>query len=123
MTLGADLTQDAMDAFSGELHDVTLTRPASSAYDVNDPTAAPTGDDATYACEGIAFNYARRDIDGSRIMKGDYRVVILRGSLAVLPETGDRVSIPPPGGTVATTARVIDVEAVTDAAVTLHVRG
>jgi hypothetical protein len=117
------LTDDAMAAFSGELHDATLTQQAISALDVSDPTAAPTATPVTHACEGVAFNYAQRDIDGTRIRKGDYRVVILRGSLSVLPNDGDSVSIPPPGGTVAVTGRVVAVEAVTQAAITLQVRG
>lgn len=112
-----------MDAFSGELYSATLTRTAESAYDVNDPTGASTGSATQYDCEGIAFTYQQRDIDGSRVMKGDYRVVILRGSIAIIPRTGDAISIPPPGETVAKSATVVNVDAVTEAAITLQVRG
>lgn len=122
MSLGQDFSADAMAAFSGELYEATLTRPASSAYDANDPTAAPTGTPTEYACEGIAFRYAQSDIDGTRIMRGDYRVVILRGSLSVIPATGDTIAVPPPGLTTTQTGRVIAVEAVTEAQITLQVR-
>jgi hypothetical protein len=107
--------------FSGRLNDATLTQQASSAYDASDPTAAPTGTPTAIACEGLAFEYQRRDIDGTRVVKGDYQVVLLRGS--VMPAPGDLISIPPPGSTVAASARVIAVEAVTEAFTTLQVRG
>lgn len=123
MSLGQDFAADAMAAFSGELYDAVLSRPPVSAYDASDATAGPTGSPTTYDCEGIAFAYERRDIDGSRVVKNDYRVVILRGSLEVLPQNGDSISIPPPGATVAATARVINVEAVTEAFITIQVRG
>lgn len=123
MSLGQDFSQDALDAFSGELYDATLTQQAESAYDENDATAGSTGSTTEYDCEGIAFEYQRRDIDGSRIVKGDYRVVILRGSLAVEPKPGDSISIPPPGSETPATARVVLLEASTEAAYVVQVRG
>lgn len=123
MSLGQDFGADALAAFGGQLYDATLTRKAESAYDFNDPAAASTGGTTTYNCQGIAFRYGRRDIDGSRIMKSDYRVVILRASLATIPADGDAISIPPPGESVAKNGRVIAVELVTEAQVTIQVRG
>ncbi len=123
MTLGQDFTADAMAAFSGELHDATLTQQADTAYDADNPTAAPTSSPVPHACEGIAFEYQRRDIDGTRVVKGDYRVVLLRGSLSVDPQPGDSISIPPPGSSTPAPARVVNIEAVTDAQITLQVRG
>lgn len=124
MSLGQDFEADAMDAFSGELNDAVLTKQAESALDIDDPTAAPTTTPATHACEGYAFKYEQRLIDGSRIMKGDYLVVLLRGSLSVMPTPGDTLSIPPPGSsTPAAGQRVIAIEAVTEAQITLQVRG
>lgn len=123
MSLGQDFEADALSAFGGQLYDATLTRPASSAYDLDDPTAAPEGDDAEYDCEGIAFTYEQRLIDGTRIMKGDYRVVILRGTLSVVPAPGDMIDIPPPGSDTPATARVIALEAMTEAQITIQVRG
>jgi hypothetical protein len=123
MALGQDFEADALEAFSGELYDATLTQQPAQAYNENDPTAAPTSTPVTHTCEGIAFTYAARDIDGTRITKNDYRVVLLKGSLSVAPRPGDTVSIPPPGSTTPANARVINVEAVTEAAITLQVRG
>ena len=123
MSLGEDFTSDAMEAFSGELEAATLTRLVESAYDPNNATGASTGGTTTYPCEGIAFTYKIDDIDGTRVVRGDYRVVILRGSIAVVPQPGDSISIPPPGQTVAKNARVVNVEAVTEAQVTIQVRG
>jgi hypothetical protein len=114
---------EALAAFSGELYSATLTRPPTSAYDANDATAGPTGTPTTFACEGQAFSYMQRDIDGTRVVKGDYRVVILRGSLSTLPVPGDSISIPPPGESVARSARVINIEVVTEWQLTIQVRG
>lgn len=107
----------------GRLHEATLTRPANSVIDVNDPTAAPTGTATTDPCEGYAFDYELRDIDGTRIMKGDVAIVFLRGTLVSDPQPGDLVAIPPPGGSSAQTFRVIAIEAITEAFVTVQARG
>jgi len=123
MTLATASAERMLARFSGRLNAATLSRPANSAYDANDPTAAPTGTPTSDACEGYAFDYEQRDIDGTRIMKGDYCVVLLRGSLAALPAAGDKVTIPPPGDAIAKTGTVIRVESVTEAAVTVQVRG
>lgn len=123
MTIATASADRMLARFQGRLHAATLTRPASSAIDPNDPTAAPTGAPAIHNCDAYAFDYEQRDIDGTRIMKGDYAVTILRGSLAVIPQPGDSVSVPPPGEAVAKSARVIHVEAVTEAFVTVQVRG
>lgn len=123
MSLGRDFSTIALSRFSGRLYDATLTQQAVSEYDDSDPTAAPTSTPIAHACEGIAFTYELRRIDGVRVIKGDYRVVLLRGSLSVMPAPGDTISIPPPNETAAQTGRVIDVEAVTEAAITLQVRG
>lgn len=111
-----------MAVFSGELESATLTKKAETAYDVNDPTAAPSSVPVDHACEGIAFNYAQHQIDGTHILRGDYRVVLLRGSLDVLPVALDTILIPPPGEDVAVIGTVVAVEAVTEAQVTLQVR-
>jgi hypothetical protein len=121
--LGRDGTAATLARFEGRLHSATLSRPAESALDVNDPTAAPTGSATTDACEGYAFDYEQRDIDGTRILKGDYAVTLLRGTLSVVPRPGDTIAIPPPGSSTPATARVINVEALTEAFVTVQVRG
>jgi hypothetical protein len=107
---------------SGRLVDATLTRPANSALDVNNPTAAPTGSPTTFSVEAYAFAYGRDDIDGTRILANDYIVFLLRTS-AVLPQTGDLIDVPPPGEAGSKTGSVIAIEAVTEAFVTMQVRG
>lgn len=118
-----DDASDVLAAFAGELYEATLSRPPTTAYDENDATGGPSGSPTEYECEGIAFNYEQRDVDGTRIVKGDYRVVLLRGSLAIVPRPGDSISIPPPGTQTAVSARVISIEAVTSAQITMQVRG
>lgn len=123
MVLGRDGTAVTLARFGGRLHDATLSRPANSAIDPDDPTAAPTGADNEIDCEGYAFDYELRDVDETRILKGDYAVTLLRGTLSFDPQPGDLVSIPPPGSDTPRAARVIRVEAVTEAFVTVQVRG
>lgn len=123
MTLGQDFEQDAMDAFSGELYDATLTRQADTPPDPDDPTGAPSSSPVAHPCEAYPFTYQQRDIDGTRVVKGDFRVVILRGSIDVEPIPGDSISIPPPGSTTPAPATVVRLEAATEAAYTVQVRG
>lgn len=122
MPLGRDPGAISLARFSGRLNNATLTQQTSTPYDVNNPTAAPSSVPVAHACEGLAFTYANRDIDGTRVLKNDYRVVLLRASLAVMPATDDKISIAPPGESVAIEGTVIRVEAVTDAQVTMQVR-
>lgn len=123
MTLASGAADRMFARFSGRLYDATLTQQASQALDASNPTAAPSTTPVVHACEGIAFTYAARDIDGTRVVKNDYRVVLLKGSLSVMPGPGDVISIPPPGSDTAATARVVRVESVTEAAITLQARG
>lgn len=122
MTLASASAARMQARFAGRLSTLTLTRTASSALDPDDPTAAPTGIATNYSGEGYAFDYEQSDIDGTRVMRGDFRVTILR-SLAVIPEPGDAVTIPPPGEVSAKTVRIVAVEAVTEAFTTVQVRG
>lgn len=123
MTLATASAGRMLARMRGRLHAATLSRPANSALDINNPTAAPTGSATTDPCEGYSFDYELRDIDGTRIMKGDVAVVLLRGTLLTDPQPGDLVSIPPPGGSSAQTFRVINVETITEAFVTVQARG
>lgn len=122
MTLAAGAAERMLARFAGRLQSATLTRPADDEIDPDDPTAAPEGEADEYDVEGYAFAYERRDIDETRILKSDYQVVLLRSS-EVLPQPGDLVSIPPPGSDTPADARVIRIEAVTEAFVTMQVRG
>lgn len=107
---------------AGRLVAATLTRPANSAIDANDPTAAPTGTETTYSVEGYAFAYERNDVDGTRIVSNDYIVFLLR-TASVLPQEGDLIDVPPPGESGSRAGRVVAIEAVTEAFVTMQVRG
>lgn len=122
MTFASASAERMMANFTGRMQSMTLSRQADSAIDVDDPTAAPTGTTTTYNGDGYAFDYDKRDIDETRILKDDFRVIILR-SLAVIPRPGDTLSIPPPNEVTPTTVRVIAVEAVSEAFCTVQVRG
>jgi hypothetical protein len=67
-------------------------------------------------------------------MKGDYKVTILLGTIkttglapvaapGIIPGPNDSISVPPPNQTTPIAGVVVDVVSLTQAAVTLHVRG
>lgn len=122
MTFATGTAERMIARFAGRLQAATLTRPADSAIDGSDPTAAPTGTGTDYNVEGYSFEYTAADIDETRILRGDYRVILLR-STEVLPQPGDVISIPAPGESSPRTGRVIMVEAVAEAFTSLQVRG
>ena len=128
--LDRDLGGDAFSRFGGRLFKATLKHVRPVTMPPADPTNVTQGYD-TYGCDAIAFGYKIVFVDGEKIRKGDYRVVILRRSFTqnnvsvddVTPAPDDIISVPPPGGTVALNAKVIAVEVITEAQFTVQVRG
>ncbi|MBK7822930.1 MAG: hypothetical protein IPJ61_18270 [Tessaracoccus sp.] len=97
-----DLLAD--DDIAGE---ITLTRPSSepSTYDASIGSATPV-DPITYTGgRAVVAKYRTRDIDGTRIQRGD-RMVILSTSGIVQPMTGDTITID------GETLTVVDVDVV-----------
>lgn len=125
--LGRDFGSIAQGRFGGRLQSATLTRKTVSAMNPADPAGAAPTTSTPYACEGLAFRYRQRFVDGERVRKGDYLVVLLRASLdaaAGVPQPGDTISIPPPDeSTSGKVGYVVGVELLTAAQVTLQVRG
>lgn len=121
--LGRDLGADALGQFGGRLYTATLHKDVATV-----PSGSPTSTNISttdYTCDAIAFRYEESYVDGERIKRGDYRVVILLRSLpgGIVPNPGDRITIPPPGQTAPTNARIMTVDALTEAQITVHVRG
>jgi hypothetical protein len=124
--LDRDFAAIALARFGDRLQVATLTRKTTGAYSGGDPAGAPATTSTPYTCQGTSFRYRQRFVDGERVRKGDYLVVLLRGSLdaaAGLPQPGDAISIPPPDETSAKVGYVVDVPKVTAAQITLQVRG
>lgn len=130
IVLDRDLGADAYSRMGGRLFKATLKHARPSATPPADPTNITIVYD-TYVCDAIAFSYKQEQIDGDHVLKGDYRVVILRRSFTlanapvddVFPLPNDVLSIPPPGGTAAVDAQVIEIDVATEAQFTVHVRG
>lgn len=88
--LGRDLGADAYSRFGGRLFAATLR------HEVPDPIVDPTNVTSTpfdYTCDAYAFSYKQEYVDGERVLKGDYQVVILRGSIAMSNDDGERANI------------------------------
>jgi hypothetical protein len=127
--LDRDFAADVVTRMGGRLKSVTFRKARPTTVNPSDPSnIAPTFD--TYAADGIAFRYEVGFVS-DQIVDGDYRVVILRGSIklgsvvvdTVLPDPGDTVDCPPPGQDTAKRATVIAVEVLTEAQITVQVRG
>jgi hypothetical protein len=131
MALGVDWAADMAAAFGGDLHDATFVRHTAGAYDEDNPTGPPAIATATYACKALALSYAEEFVDGELIQRGDWKAIVLLGTVAlagtlapgVTPNPGDSITIPPPGQSAPVTAAVVAVSSVTHASVTVQVRG
>lgn len=131
VVLGRDWAARFASRFGGRLYQATLTKKIAGAYDASDPSGPPTTTSPTYTCSAIALGYNSRFVANERTQKGDYQVLILRGTLLdsmlasanVLPSAGDTILIPPPRGSVAVLGRIVGVDPITEAFATCHVKG
>jgi hypothetical protein len=80
--LGRDFKTTFASQFAGRLYPASFTKFTSGVVDPNDAAAAGSPTSADYVCDGIALAYHERDVDGSIVKKGDYKVVIMLGSIA-----------------------------------------
>ena len=126
--LGRDFAASMAARFGGRLYAATLTKHTPATYDGSGNRVA--GATAPYTCSAIAFSYSNRFVDGEQVRKGDYRVVIIRGTLTplvsgdtVLPNPGDTIAIPTPGRTTPQTGTIVNIEGVSEAQITVQVRG
>lgn len=80
--LGVDWSADMAGHFADELLKGTFTkRTNGDTYDASDPSGPPDVDEDTYGFSGHPFSYDVSLIDGERIIRGDYAVIILLGSI------------------------------------------
>jgi hypothetical protein len=70
-----------------------LRRPGAPSGPVYDPTP---GEPTDYACTIVVLAYDNREIDGTRILSTDKKVLLSKGSLAIEPALSDKLVI---GGT------------------------
>jgi hypothetical protein len=129
--LGRDLATKFANRFAGRLASATFTKWTAGGVNPSDPAGPPLGSSAMYSCDAIALAYEERFVDGETILKGDYQVVVLLGSIklgdvlapGVVPNPGDSISCPPPNQTTPVTGAVVSIVAVTAVAITCQVRG
>jgi hypothetical protein len=70
--------------------DLTVTQVVEGSYV---PGTGQTNTETDYACKGFVEDDVQRYIDTGLVSRGDRALTILQGSLAVTPETGDKVTI------------------------------
>ena len=66
----------------------TLRRQTSTGTSYN-----PTVTNTDYACTFVVLDYANREVDGTRILATDKRVLLAKKSLAIEPTTADKLLI------------------------------
>lgn len=134
--LGIDWAGDMAAVFGDELYDASFVKTTTGAYNPDDPTGPPAVTQATYACKAIAFSYVEEFVAGELIKRGDYKVLILLDTIAlvgedseltpvqgIIPNPGDGISVPPPNETTPKNGAIVAISSVTQASVTVVVRG
>lgn len=122
--LGVDWAADMAAAFGGDFADGSILHVVSSARTPGALTGPLVVTTTTHTCKALGFAYERRFIDGTTVKIGDLQVIILRDSISppVLPAPGDTITCSLPGGA-SVAVKAVGLIAVTDAFVTVHVRG
>lgn len=95
---GINIGNILADNMGSLLLDASLTVSASpSAIDINDPLGDPSNAGETvYNGRGFTEEYSNMDIDGSVILRGDRRAILLSDTFPTgtpIPKDGDRVTI------------------------------
>lgn len=67
----------------------TLKRPTTSGPAYNPTIGTPT----SYAVNVVVQEYRNAEIDGARVQAGDKKVMMAKGSLAIEPDTSDKLVI------------------------------
>lgn len=102
----------------------TLTTIREGAYNAAEPSAGPAKTTTPHACRAISSKFGGRFRAPAEVRENDFLATILLTSLAdssVRPQAGDTLSIPPPGKTVAITARITRVREIDPAGATATV--
>lgn len=132
MTLGVDWSDEMATEFADDFHTATFTKTSTGAYSTADPAGPPAQTSTSFTCKALALGYDGPLVEGEQLTKATYSVVILRGTIRddadaaapdSIPHPGDRITVPPPGGTVGQLGAVTGVSSVTPASVTVTVTG
>jgi hypothetical protein len=123
--LGVVWSSEMAAEFAGNFGDASIVHTVATTLDPSSLTGAPISATTDHTCKALALGYTQQLINGTRIHEGDFRVIILRGTItpAVALAVDDTMTVVPPGGGTAVTVRVIRIEASTEAFVTVQVRG
>ncbi len=122
--LGVHWSTEMAAEFAGDMGDAVLNHTVSTTLDPLSLSGAPIRSTTDHTCKALTLGYRRKDVDGTSVLEGDFRVIALRGTFdpAVTPTRGDTYSIATPGGGSTVAGRIVRIEAITEAFVTAQVR-
>lgn len=86
--LGLDWSARMATRFGARLYSASFAKVTAGALTEADAAGAPANTTATYTCKGIAFGYSAEFISGELVKIGDYRVMILLGTIAAAVDDG-----------------------------------
>jgi len=92
---GVDIAKEINAAMGAGLLAATLTKVTYGTPTTGSLTSGSNPKTATYSCRGVIEDYANREMDGTLVLMGDRRVLLLGASLptAIVPKPGDRITI------------------------------
>lgn len=92
---GVDIAKEIASGMAGGLLPAQLVRSTPGTRDPLDPTAGTAPSTSTFSCRGFLDEYADDQFDGTSVLRGDRKALLLGGTLpaSVAPQPGDRVKI------------------------------
>jgi hypothetical protein len=92
---GVDIKKLVKDTFKGELIGGVLTVMVQGSRTDGSLTDGPAETEKPYPFEGIISDFKVGQVDGTNILKGDKKVLIIAGTLpdAIIPSKGDKIVI------------------------------
>lgn len=92
---GVDIAKELAKGMAKGLLQATLIRVIPGTRSSSAPTAGTNSTKQSSPCKGFIQDYSASQFDGTSIMKGDRKVILLGGTLPsnVVPTPGDEVTI------------------------------
>ena len=92
---GVDIAGIVDKAISSGLLPATLHHTTPGTRTPGDPTAGVNSTELPYACRGIADDYSDHSIDGTIILVGDRKILLIGNSIAggIVPQQNDGITI------------------------------
>lgn len=92
---GVDIAKEIAKGMGAGLLPVTLIKVVPGSRDNTSMTAGNSPSTRRYPCRGILEDYKASEFDGTEVVRGDQKVLILGGTLplGIVPEPNDKITI------------------------------